>query len=622
MKTLLYLTVVSLALATTAFVHYHFVFISLLCIAQWEKHIVADNSFKCSIEIAQKLGACKTVCIQDEGNLLLYGEMLSFTVITFEKNGQPSIYEWAKSFAHETDPHKKNGNSLTKDAVQNDEKLEMLLTILVLFRNAFTRAPSFDSPPTMQTYGTAFFLLGEIVNQLLSQTTASHHFLSTFAHEKENMWARERLLSFESGTTGLLIRSVGCHTSLCLLVGGEPESVLTGCSRIMVENGQVKELDSDLREVIKSRVEAMRQHYRVQCVALAFKPVRNTRSECDEKLLTLVGLCGVSHAPHPHDAHQVEKLHKNDISVKAVATDFKRVASEESSVSPIVHGVLVRKRMRVDCRQQDGVELQEIGDGVVISCEQLESAVHAVLASRALLANLKLLYRFLLRSGCCQIVCIGIPALFGTPVIVTPLQFMLTNMLQCTLFAVALGRTKPQQVKKDAVAFTLLDASKDVLCGTCAGGAAASAFMWWFMTIGFEWSELLSSAKCADAANWKCTTLSNPIEARSLALAVCTVLDIVSGFQALNKNGSIAFMRPLTNTSLFFSSVIYFSVLVVLPQFTCFSSVLLTDPVRVQSVKLVSQLNTVEFCQTLLMFAFPLIFAEEFIKLVSIIWQH
>lgn len=289
------------------------------------------------------------------------------------------------------------------------------------------------------------------------------------------------------------------------------------------------------------------------------------------------------------------------------------------------------KRADIGLAMGSGTEVAKNASKMILADDNVSTIVSAVREGRCIFNNTKQFIRYLISSNIGEVACVLVTGLFGLPEALTPIQLLWVNLVTDGLPATALGfnaadpnimNEPPRRVDEPIVNGWLF--IRYLIVGVYIGLATVSGFLWWFLTHGFTWADLTSFTTCSDMHDAKCATLSNPREARSIALSILVMVEMCNALNALSENQSIVTVRPLSNIWLIFaigSSVLLHLIIMYVPFFShMFGLVPLGVDHRITtspsswSVVLPSNF---EDWNVVMAFSVPVIFIDEFLKFIS-----
>jgi len=289
-----------------------------------------------------------------------------------------------------------------------------------------------------------------------------------------------------------------------LFCKGAPEMVIPLCDRIL-DDGEVRPFDSDLRAKVRQAQEAMAgQGLRV--IAMSYRPLEDhwQRAEVEGDLI-FAGLAGLEDPPRPEVPEALRKCREAGIAVIMVTGDHpftaKAIGREigliRSDTPLVITGDELRaltdtqlrlaldtpeiifarvgadqKRRIVEALKQKGHVVAATGDGVndapalksahigiamgiagtdvakeaadmVLLDDNFASIVNAVEEGRAVFSNIRKFLTYILTHNVPELIPYLVFSLFSVPLALTPIQILSIDMGTDSLTALGLGVEKP-----------------------------------------------------------------------------------------------------------------------------------------------------------------------------------
>ncbi|CAD2220155.1 calcium-translocating P-type ATPase [Angomonas deanei] len=268
---------------------------------------------------------------------------------------------------------------------------------------------------------------------------------------------------------------------------------------------------------------------------------------------------------------------------------------------------------------------------MILADDNFATIVNAVREGRSIFNNTKQFIRYLISSNIGEVACVLFTGLFGFPEALSPVQLLWVNLVTDGLPATALGfnppdpdimEQPPRDVDEPIVNGWLF--VRYMIIGVYVGCATVAGFIWWFLINGFTLGDLATYASCTDLSNPHCQVLNNPKTARSIALSILVVIEMLNALNALSENQSIIVTRPSSNKWLILaivSSLILHVVMMYVPFFADIFNItpLGVHPSLVENAPQWTFLLPTDFHEwkMILLLSLPVIFIDEVIKCVA-----
>lgn len=377
---------------------------------------------------------------------------------------------------------------------------------------------------------------------------------------------------------------------------GAPESVLPLCSRVMTERGAVPLDDSRRREILAQNTSMAGRALRV--LGFAFKEGTN---DSPESGLTFLGLMGLFDPPRPEAAAAVAQCRAAKIRIVMITGDHAETAlavARQLGIADdktrVVTGSMLdgmpEDKLREVCKtatvfarvspahklaivramKQNGEIAAMTGDGVndapavkeasigvamgengtdvtreaaevILLDDNFATLVAAVEEGRVIYQNIRRFLRYLLSCNAGEVFTMLVGMIMGMPVILTPIQLLLVNLVTDGLPAIALGMEPPDEK-------VMRRPPRDPQESIFAGGLPERIFFRGAM-IGIATLAAFSIFYKGEA------TLDI---ARTAALATLTVSQLFYVFECRSETKSIFRMNPLGNPFLTAAALVSF----------------------------------------------------------------
>ncbi|CCW66645.1 unnamed protein product [Phytomonas sp. Hart1] len=278
-----------------------------------------------------------------------------------------------------------------------------------------------------------------------------------------------------------------------------------------------------------------------------------------------------------------------------------------------------------------GTEVAKATSQLILADDNFATIVKAVQEGRTIFNNTKQFIRYLISSNIGEVACVLATGILGLPEALSPIQLLWVNLVTDGLPATMLGFNAPEpdimehpprNVDEPIVNGWLF--LRYMVIGVYIGLATVAGFLWWFSYNSFTWSELTSFTTCANMTSAKCVVLENPEAARSVALSILVLIEMLNALNAVSENQSIMICRPTSNIWLLFaiaSSIVLHLMVMYVPFFAKLFRItpLGVDPTYVQSAKPWSILIPTSFTEwkVVLVLSIPIIFIDEILKFIS-----
>ncbi|KPA73157.1 putative mitochondrial calcium-translocating P-type ATPase [Leptomonas pyrrhocoris] len=289
------------------------------------------------------------------------------------------------------------------------------------------------------------------------------------------------------------------------------------------------------------------------------------------------------------------------------------------------------KKADIGIAMGSGTEVAKAASKMVLADDNFATVVKAVREGRTIFNNTKQFIRYLISSNIGEVACVLATGLCGLPEALSPIQLLWVNLVTDGLPATALGFNEPdpdimeqapRRVDEPIVGGWLF--FRYMVVGVYIGLATVAGFVWWFITNGFTWTDIASFTTCVDMQNEKCVILANPEAARSIALSILVVVEMLNALNALSENQSLVVTRPSTNKWLIAaiaSSIALHLTIMYIPFFATLFGIapLGVDPEVVAGAQPWEVLIPTDFTdwKMVLVLSMPVIFIDEFMKWVS-----
>lgn len=289
------------------------------------------------------------------------------------------------------------------------------------------------------------------------------------------------------------------------------------------------------------------------------------------------------------------------------------------------------KKADIGIAMGSGTEVAKAASKMVLADDNFATVVKAVREGRTIFNNTKQFIRYLISSNIGEVACVLATGLCGLPEALSPIQLLWVNLVTDGLPATALGFNEPDpDIMEQAprrVDEPIVDGwlfFRYIVVGVYVGLATVVGFVWWFITNGFTWSDLVSFAQCTDMQNEKCVILAKPESARAIALSILVVIEMLNALNALSENQSLVVTRPSTNKLLIVaiaSSIALHLTIMYIPFFATLFGItpLGVDPAVVAAAQPWDVLIPTDFTdwKTVLVLSTPVVFIDELMKWIS-----
>lgn len=376
-----------------------------------------------------------------------------------------------------------------------------------------------------------------------------------------------------------------------MFIKGAPEKLLPLCKSVMTENGAVPLDDSAERKITEQNSRMAAKALRVMGFAFGEK----------DKETVFLGLMGLFDPPRPEAAEAVAQCKKAKIRVimitgdhaetaLAVARQLKIVGEKGSAVTGKMLDGMNEEQLRAVCRdtnvfarvtpahklaivkalKKNGEIAAMTGDGVndapavkeanigvamgengtdvtreaadvILLDDNFATLVAAVEEGRVIYQNIRRFLRYLLACNVGEVLTMLGGMLMGMPVILTPIQLLLVNLVTDGLPAVALGLEPPDE---NVMRRPPRAPDESVFAGGMAGQIAFRGCLIGIATLG-AFSLFYKSE-------------DSLLAARTAALEVLTLSQLFFVFECRSEEKSLFQLNPFGNPFLFLAVIFSF----------------------------------------------------------------
>ncbi|KAG5511604.1 hypothetical protein JKF63_07200 [Porcisia hertigi] len=294
------------------------------------------------------------------------------------------------------------------------------------------------------------------------------------------------------------------------------------------------------------------------------------------------------------------------------------------------------KKADIGIAMGSGTEVAKAASKMVLADDNFATVVKAVREGRTIFNNTKQFIRYLISSNIGEVACVLATGLLGLPEALSPIQLLWVNLVTDGLPATALGfnvadpdimEQAPRRVDEPIVDGWLF--FRYMVVGVYVGLATVAGFVWWFLTNGFTFADLLSFTMCTDMSNDKCVVMANPQTARAIALSILVIVEMLNALNSLSENQSLVVSRPSTNKWLVLaicSSIALHLTIMYIPFFARLFGItpLGVDAIIAANASPWDVLLPTDFTdwKTVLVLSIPVIFIDELLKLHSRCINH
>ena len=434
---------------------------------------------------------------------------------------------------------------------------------------------------------------------------------------------RKGELPFDSERKRMTVWGICRDGAERVFMKGAPEVVLGCCESIMTESG-VLPLDPQHKEkVIKKNEQFAGEALRV--IGFAYKE----KGEDPEKKLIFLGIMGLFDPPRPEAFEAVKKCRRagirtvmitGDHAVTALAVakklgivgergnvvtgrqldamndrqlcDICQKADVFARVTP-VHKLRIVRALKQNgeitamtgdgvndapaVKEADiGVSMGESGTDVtreasdmILLDDNFATIVAAVEEGRVIYQNIRRFLRYLLSCNAGEVFTMFGGMLMGMPVILTPIQLLLVNLVTDGLPAIALGL---EPADKNVMRRPPRDPEESVFAGGLLGKIVFRGLLIGLTTLG------IFSAFYADGCSIA--------EARTAALLTLTVTQLFHVFECRNENGGLFSINPFSNPFLLAAAAVSAAAVMAAVYSTAASRIFMTVPLTaIQTAK-------------------------------------
>ena len=281
-----------------------------------------------------------------------------------------------------------------------------------------------------------------------------------------------------------------------------------------------------------------------------------------------------------------------------------------------VNDALALKKADIGIAMGSGSEVAKKSSDMVLEDDDFSTIVHAIEEGRTIYNNTKQFIRYLISSNIGEVVCIFLTGILGMPEVLVPIQLLWVNLVTDGLPATALGFNPPEpNVMKrpprsaDEPIVSRGTLARFMAIGIYVGVATVGGFAGWCMysSVGPQvtWAQLCGS----EGYDWIENGEWNGLDKKVPMTVALTVLVVVEMFNALNALGDSSLLKVGPSSNPYLVAAIVLSI--VLHLFILYTPIL-------ASVFGVAPLDLWDW-KLIIFLSAPIIFLDEFLKLVCII---
>jgi Ca2+ transporting ATPase len=277
------------------------------------------------------------------------------------------------------------------------------------------------------------------------------------------------------------------------------------------------------------------------------------------------------------------------------------------------------KKAEIGIAMGSGTSVAKSASEMVLADDNFSTIVAAVEEGRAIYNNMKQFIRYLISSNIGEVVCIFLTAVLGLPEALIPVQLLWVNLVTDGLPATALGfnppdleimNKPPRGAKEPLVNKWLL--FRYLVIGGYVGLATIGGAAWWYTAYEhgpqFNYYQLTHHHQCYGQSGQfegvDCKLFDHP-KAKTMALSVLVVIEVLNAFNSISENQSLVVMPPWCNPILLGAVVISMSL-----------HFLILEVEFLAAVFQITPLNMAEW-YAVLKISFPVVIFDEIMKLIA-----
>ena len=290
------------------------------------------------------------------------------------------------------------------------------------------------------------------------------------------------------------------------------------------------------------------------------------------------------------------------------------------------------KKADIGVAMGSGTETAKEASDIILTENSFHALVRAVAEGRLIYHNIRQFVRYLISSNTGEVVCIFVAGILSLPEVLEPVQLLWVNLITDGLPAVALSFNPPDTNlmrqsprRRNEPIMTKWVFLRCAVIGVYVGLATLTGFLWWFYVNGYRYTEILNPSLCGESGSPRCVALHDPWEARTVALSILVVSEMLNALNAISERESILRCSPLRNPWLILSilgSLVLHYIILYVPMFCYLFN---TAPLGAMNIKTrhmlkfgVIPLYPHKWSEWASIFAlsFPVILIDELMKIV------
>ena len=308
------------------------------CLALGTRKMAQHNAIVRSLPSVETLGRCTVICSDKTGTLTtnMMSVLQAFTVgTTSSKGGVVPLRRYTlddSKYNVVCNTVKENGH-LVHRPLAGDSALSVMASIAVMCNDASLTVNAKTGQVEKVGEATEAALL-TFAEKMHAEESGNIH---KFRDETSEQWKKNTTLEFTRKRKSMGVHCTSSNGKIHnLFVKGAPEAVLSRCTRILLNNGDIVPLSSTLRDAVEKEVSVMSgNELALRCIGFAFKAVADAskldlsdpdKFEKVESEMTFVGTLGMIDPPRGEVREAIAKCRTAGIRVIVITGDNKETA--------------------------------------------------------------------------------------------------------------------------------------------------------------------------------------------------------------------------------------------------------------------------------------------------------